>query len=153
MRKGNVAPGRISAGWLAIVAIVAGFGSGATAIAQEKGDPFKGKLFAPNVILENQAELDLSREQFTEIRAAVVEVQSGVAEYEWDMREAYLKVMAELDNKPINEKRVLEHAHTALKAENQVKMQQMRMLIRLKNLLTDEQIARLERLTGGGSQQ
>ncbi|MDX1507124.1 MAG: hypothetical protein R3358_02510 [Woeseiaceae bacterium] len=114
------------------------------ASAQDKKDPFKGKLFAPNVILENQAELDLSKEQFTKIRAAVVEVQGKVAEHEWDMREAYLRIMEELDRSPIDEDAVLEHAEAALLAENQVKKHQMAMLIRLKNLLTAEQIAILE---------
>ena len=110
----------------------------------QKGDVFKGKLFPPNVILEHQAELDLSKEQFTAIRKAVVEVQANVAEHEWDVREAYLKIMAELDKSPIDEATVLEHANAALLAENKVKKEQMAMLIRLRNLLTDEQVEYLE---------
>ncbi len=120
------------------------FSLSTTVAADNKEDPFKGKLFAPNVILQNQAELGLTKDQFTEIRATVVEVQGNVAEYEWDMREAYLKLMAELDESPISEDRVLEHAEVAMLAENQVKKHQMAMLVRLKNLLTAEQIAYLE---------
>ncbi|MDH3747676.1 MAG: hypothetical protein OER97_05675 [Gammaproteobacteria bacterium] len=127
-----------------IFTLIACFGIATAAVAQNKDDVFKGKLFPPNVILENQAELDLSKEQFTKIRAAVVEVQSNVAEHEWDMREAYLKIMEELDKTPIDEDSVIEHANAALLAENQVKKQQMAMLVRLKNLLTSEQIAVLE---------
>ena len=110
----------------------------------QKGDVFKGKLFPPNVILENQAELGLSKEQFTAIKQAVVEVQANVAEHEWDVREAYMSIMAELDNSPINEDKALEYVNAALLAENQVKKEQMTMLIRLRNLLTDEQRAYLE---------
>ncbi len=119
------------------------------ALAQDRGgkpDPFKGKLFAPNIILKNQAELNLTKEQFTAIKAAVVEVQSNVAEHEWDLREAYQKVLAALDDNPIDEKKVLEHVNDALLAENQVKKQQVAMLIRLKNLLNEEQIAYLQSL-------
>lgn len=126
------------------VTLIACFAIATAAVAQNKDDVFKGKLFPPNVILENQAELDLSKEQFTKIRAAVVEVQANIAEYEWDMREAYLKIMEELDKTPIDEDSVIEHAGAALLAENQVKKQQMAMLVRLKNLLTNEQIAILE---------
>ncbi len=115
-----------------------------TAVAEQKEDPFKGKLFAPNIILENQSELGLSKAQFTEIKKAVVEVQSNVAEHEWDLREAYLLIMTELDRTPINEQKVLEHVGAALRAENEVKKLQVAMLVRLKNLLTDEQIAYLE---------
>ena len=126
----------------AVVCLVTG-----TAFAENlKADVFKGKLFAPNIILEQQAELHLTKQQFTEIRAAVVEVQSGVAEHEWDMREAYQALMLELDKVPVDEVEVLKHANKALLAENQVKKRQMAMLVRLKNLLNAEQIAYLEAL-------
>jgi len=52
--------------------------------------------------------------------------------------------MAELDKKPIDKEQVLEHVSAALQAENEVKKQQVAMLIALKNLLTDEQIGYLE---------
>ena len=116
-----------------------------SAAAQEvKGDVFKGKLFPPNIILEHQAELDLSKQQFTEIKAAVVKVQANVAEHEWDIREAYLGMMAELDKTPIDEAQVLEYVGAALRAENEVKKQQVTMMITLKNLLSVEQVAYLE---------
>jgi hypothetical protein len=105
---------------------------------------FKGKLFAPNVILEHQAELGLSKQQFTEIKRAVVDVQANVAEHEWDVREAYQNILAELDRAPIDQEQVLEHVDAALRAENEVKKLQVAMLIQLKNLLTAEQVAYLE---------
>jgi hypothetical protein len=122
---------------------IASLGAGA-AMAEEPKDVFKGKLFAPNVILENRDALQLSKEQFTAIRAAVVEVQAGVAEHEWDIQEAYQALMLELDKSPVSEEKVLQHASTALLAENQVKKKQMVMLVRLKNLLTADQISHLE---------
>ena len=111
-----------------------------------KDDVFKGKLFAPNVILENQAELGLSKQQFTEIKRAVVDVQANVAEHEWDVREAYQNILAELDRTPIDQALVLEYVDAALRAENEVKKLQVAMLIRLKNLLTAEQVSYLESL-------
>jgi len=112
-----------------------------------KDDVFKGKLFAPKLILEHQGELQLSKQQFTAIRKAVVEVQSTVAEHEWDMQEAYQALMTELDQIPINEGKVLQQADKALLAENQVKKKQMLMLVRLRNLLTVEQVDYLEALS------
>jgi Spy/CpxP family protein refolding chaperone len=124
-----------------------------TSVAQAQGqgnqkDVFKGKLFPPNIILEHQDELNLSKEQFTAIRAAVVEVQSNVAEHEWDLREAYQRVLSELDESPIDEDAVLDNVDAALRAENQVKKLQVAMLIRLRNLLTDEQVAYLQSVDG-----
>ncbi len=112
-------------------------------LAQDTGakkDVFKGKLFAPNIILEHQDELGLTKEQFTAIRAAVVEVQANVAGYEWDLREAYMQTLASLDESPVDEDKVLQSVEAALLAENEVKKLQVRMLIKLRNLLTDEQI-------------
>ena len=122
----------------------------AGAMAQGQGpqkDVFKGKLFAPNIILEHQDELGLSKEQFTAIRAAVVEVQSNVAEHEWDLREAYQNVLSDLDDSPIDENKVLENVQAALLAENEVKKLQVAMLIKLRNLLTDEQAEYLQSVT------
>lgn len=125
------------------------FGTAFAAGMKGKDDVFKGKLFAPNVILEQQDQLGLSKQQFKEIRAIVVEVQTGMAEHEWDMREAYQALMAELNQPQIDESIVLGHVHTALLAENQVKKKQIRMLIRLRNLLTAEQIDYLETVAEG----
>ena len=133
-------------GILCLLAVVS-LGMGA-AMAEEPKDVFKGKLFAPNIILENRDALQLSKEQFTAIRAAVVEVQAGVAEHEWDMQEAYQALMLELDRAPVDEDEVLRHTNTALLAENQVKKKQMAMLVRLKNLLTADQISHLESVYG-----
>ncbi len=129
-----------------IVLLLAAFLLGTAPVYAEgpKRDVFQGKLFPPNVILEHKAALDLSKEQFTQIRATVVEVQAGVAEHEWDMQEAYQAVMRELDKTPVDEKRVLEHATAALLAENEVKKKQMAMLVRLRNLLTADQVAYLK---------
>ena len=126
-----------------LLLVVASFAIGAADAAEPKPDVFKGKLFPPNVILEHQSELGLSKEQFTEIRKTVVELQGNVAEHEWDVREAYQNIMAELDNSPIDQDRVLEHVGAALRAENEVKKLQVAMLIKLKNLLTDEQVCLL----------
>ena len=127
-----------------ILLAFASLGAGMAWAASPKEDVFKGKLFAPNVILEHKDELGLSKQQFTDIRRAVVDVQANVAEHEWDIAEAYQNIMAELDKSPIDEQLVLEHVAAALRAENEVKKLQVGMLIQLKNLLTDEQIAYLE---------
>ncbi len=129
---------------LFLLLAIAAFGATVAMAAGQKDDVFKGKLFAPNVILEHKTELNLSKQQFTEIRRAVVEVQANVAEHEWDIAEAYQGMMAELDRSPVDEGQVLEYVTAALQAENEVKKLQVSMLVQLRNLLTDEQVAYLE---------
>ncbi len=121
--------------------LLAGF-----AAAQHAGpekDPFRGKLFPPNVVLEHQEALALSDQQLADIRAAVIEVQSNIAGHQWDLREAYQRVMSELDSAPIDEAQVMANIEQVLAAENKVKKMQVAMLIRLRNLLTDEQVTYL----------
>lgn len=128
----------------AIVLMFVALSSGFAFAAEGQRDVFKGKLFPPNVILEQQDQLGLTKDQFKAIKTAVVEVQSRVAEHEWDMREAYMQIMSELDKSPIDEDSVLALVDKALGAENRVKKEQMTMLIRLRNLMTEEQLAWLE---------
>ncbi|MCH9695677.1 MAG: hypothetical protein K0U72_14275 [Gammaproteobacteria bacterium] len=136
----------MSKGLLSVLAVIC-LCSTASHAEDQNSDPFRGKLFAPNVIIEHKEELNLTKQQFTKVRAAVVEVQSGVAEYEWDMQAAYQELMRELDEAPIDEAAVIEHASKALLAENEVKKMQVSMLVRLRNLLNDEQIRYLESVT------
>lgn len=135
-------------GW--IIALMFVMGS-ASVNAQQSGigkDVFKGKLFAPDVVLEHQDALGLTKEQFAAIRAAVVKVQSNVAEHEWDLRMAYQEVLRELDRSPVDSGRVLELVDAALEAENKVKKLQVTMLIELRNLLTNEQMDYLREVNG-----
>ena len=98
------------------------------------------------MILAHRDALSLTPAQLTAIRAAVVDVQGQVAAHEWDLREAYQQVLAALDSGQIDEDGVMENVEKALLAENEVKKMQVRMLIRLKNLLTNEQISYLQSL-------
>ncbi len=131
---------------MGVMLMLVASGAPAQGMGQQQKDVFKGKLFAPNIILEHQQELGLSKEQFTAIRAAVVEVQGNVAEHEWDLREAYQRVLADLDESPVDEESVLRNVEAALLAENKVKKLQVAMLIRLRNLLTDEQMEYLQKV-------
>lgn len=128
-------------GWISALTLVSTVSL--TAFAQEGAnpDPFGGRLFAPNIILENQAELGLSDSQRQQIREIVISTQTTVSEHQWDMREAYIDVMGELDRPTIDESTVAEMLQLVLETENRVKLAQVSMLIRLRNLLTEEQVA------------
>ena len=97
-----------------------------------------------NYNLDNRDELALSKEQLTAIRQAVITAQGEIAEHEWDLREAYQLVMADLDESPVDADKVLANIDKALLAENEVKKRQVALLIELRNLLTDEQFTYLQ---------
>jgi Spy/CpxP family protein refolding chaperone len=130
-------------GWICAVFCLGSVSASALAQGDASADPFGGRLFAPNVILERQDELGLSDMQRQQIREIVLSTQATVSERQWDMREAYREVMLELDAAQINEPTVIEMVQAVLETENSVKLAQVSMLVRLRNLLTAEQLALL----------
>ncbi len=63
------------------------------------------------------------------------------------MQRAYLALIGEMDERPIDEAAVLEHTDVALSAENAVGKRRMVMLFRLRSLLTGKQLGYLASIT------
>ncbi|MEM8769332.1 MAG: hypothetical protein AAGE43_17975 [Pseudomonadota bacterium] len=115
------------------------------AVAEEKDeDPFDGRLFAPELIMANRNAIGLTGEQNKEIGKLVVAVQQAVAGRTWEMQSAYFELMEVLDEPMVDEERAIALAKQAVDTENEIKLEQMRLLIRLRNLLTPEQVAILQ---------
>ncbi len=131
------------AGWISVFVALGAASSIAFSQNDANEDPFDGRLFPPNVILDRQAELELTDSQRQQIREIVLATQATVAERQWDMRDAYQALLAELDKPIIDEPAVMESLQSVLETENSVKLEQISMLIRLRNLLTAEQAALL----------
>ena len=124
------------------------------AFAEEEEDPFDGRLLSLELIMAHRSEIGLTRAQNKEIGELVVAVQQAVAGKSWDMQSAYFELMEVLDEAQIDEDRAIALAKQAVDTENEIKLEQMRLLIRLRNLLTPEQVAvlqarRAETLAGG----
>jgi len=124
------------------------------AFAEEKEDPFDGRLLSLELIMAHRNEIGLSKAQNKEIGELVVAVQQAVAGKSWAMQSAYFELMEVLDESEIDEDRAIALAKQAVDTENEIKLEQMRLLIRLRNLLTPEQVAtlqerRAEMLAGG----
>jgi len=115
------------------------------AFAEEKDkDPFDGRLFAPELIMANRNAIGLTREQNKQIGELVVAVQQAVAGRTWEMQSAYFDLMEVLDEPVVDEERAIALAKQAVDSETEIKLEQMRLLIRLRNLLTPEQVAVLQ---------
>jgi Spy/CpxP family protein refolding chaperone len=135
--------------WIGALVLMSSISLSALSQQSTEQDPFNGRLFAPNIVLENQNDLELTDSQLQQIRELVISTQTTVTEHQWDMREAYREVMTELDQTTIDEAAVAERIQLVLETENKVKLAQMSMLIRLRNLLTEEQVALLRERASG----
>jgi Spy/CpxP family protein refolding chaperone len=109
-------------------------------------DPIGRQLFPPEMVMGHQEELALQEKQRAAIRAEVVKVQTRFIDLQWQLSEDSEKMVNLLRGVPIDEAKVLEQADKVMAVERDVKKMQLSMLIRIKNLLTAEQIARLQEI-------
>jgi Spy/CpxP family protein refolding chaperone len=119
----------------------------ASTVRADDDDWMRGKLFAPDVILKNQAALKLSEAQRQTLRNVVTSLQGKVAELDWDLMEAATAISTEIDKNVVDKPAVLRDVDKVLEAELHKKKIWLAALIDLKNSLTAEQIAYLKHLS------
>jgi hypothetical protein len=96
-------------------------------------------LFPPELVMRHQQELELTKEQVREILKASQEAQSQILEEQWELSSSMQTLREELKNTRVDEEIVLSHLRQIMAKEANVKEIQVRLLIRVKNLLTAEQ--------------
>jgi Spy/CpxP family protein refolding chaperone len=109
-------------------------------------DPVGRRLFPPELILGHAVEIGLRPEQREAIVSDVQRVQGEMPKLQSQMLEARDKIVAVLDGQPIDVAALAERADALFAIENQVKRTQLTLLARIRNVLTPEQRAQLERL-------
>ena len=121
--------------------------------AQQPGDFIGGNFFPPELVMQNQKAIGLTKDQQT---AIVTEMQKTVArftELQWQ-QSAEGETMASLINKErVDEKEALAQLDKLLAIEDEIKRLNVTMLIKVKNVLTPEQQERLRDLRRQGPQQ
>ena len=115
----------------------------------QKEDPFDGRLLPVELVMQHRKEIGLSSEQSKRIGELVVAVQRAVAEKQWQMQSAYFELLEVLDEPQIDEERALALTRRAVDTENEIKLEQVRLLIRLRNLLEPEQVVYLRAQLAG----
>jgi len=109
-------------------------------------DPIGRQLFPPEMVMGHQDELGLQEKQRAAIRSEVHKVQSRFVDLQWQLSEDTEKMASLLRGTPIDEAKVLEQADKVMAQEREVKKMQLSLLVRIKNLLTPEQIAKLQEI-------
>jgi hypothetical protein len=132
--------------WLVLVCCMAV----ALPAAAAEPDPFGGRLLPIELVMAFRKQIDLTSEQNKRLGELVVELQQSVAGKQWEMQTTFADLLEQLDQNPIAEQRALDLARHAIDVENQIKVEQLRMLVRVRNMLTDSQVEFLRaRLAAG----
>lgn len=105
-------------------------------------DPIGDKLFPPELIMANQAELGIDARQRDAIVKEVQALQGKVVELQWQMSAAVGDLVKELDAPRIDEARAIAQADKVMGIERDVKRAHLGALIRIRNVLTDAQRAK-----------
>jgi Spy/CpxP family protein refolding chaperone len=113
---------------------------------QPSADPIADKLFPPELVMQYRQEINLNDVQTKAIKDEIQRAQSKFLDLQWDMQSESEKLSLLLDAKPVDESAVLVQVDKVLDRERLVKKTQISLLVRIKNLLTDAQQAKLTEL-------
>jgi Spy/CpxP family protein refolding chaperone len=110
----------------------------------DKDEWLKGRLFGPELVLKHQGKLKLTEKQRDAIGAELKRVQAQAAESDWTLMSEASGLQELIDQHPVDSKAVMTSVERIFTAENRKKRLYVEMLVNIKNLLTDEQVAYLK---------
>jgi Spy/CpxP family protein refolding chaperone len=129
--------------WLAAVLLYPVF----VAAQQPPGpDPVTENLFPPEVVMAHQKAIDLSDAQKTYIRGELLKAQTRFTELQWQLQDAMEALVLLLKQSAADESQVMSQLDKVLSSEREIKRTQISLLVRIKNKLTPDQQAHLQRL-------
>jgi Spy/CpxP family protein refolding chaperone len=120
--------------------------------AQELAGPpmrppaFLKQLFIPALVMAHQHEIDLTAAQRDAIAKDMSETQKKILELRWGLDEKSEELEKLLAADKIDENAALARAAAVLDVEREIKQTHLGLLIRIKNLLTPAQRAKLAEL-------
>jgi len=109
-------------------------------------DPIGQRLFPPNLVLERSEEIGLQDAQRRAIREEAEKASARFTHLQLDLQEETGKLLKLLDGRTVEEARALEQADRVMGLEREIKRTHLGLLIRIKNMLTPEQQARLSEI-------
>ena len=107
-------------------------------------DPIGRNLIPPELVMSQAEQLGLSDKQRASIKGEIQKMQTKFLDAQWDLQEQTAKMTQLLQQSPLDEARVLEQADRIMGLEREIKRAHLAMLVRIKNALTAEQIAKIE---------
>jgi len=112
----------------------------------EEPDPFAGLLFAPELIMKHQTAIDLSKAQRRDLITEVTQAQAEFLPAQMDLAEDAEELTRLLDAPRVDEAAAVALAGRLMALESQIKQRHLVLAIRIKNLLSESQQARLAEL-------
>ena len=112
----------------------------------KQDDPFQRSLFDPQLVLRNAQAIGLSAAQRKSILDELKATQTALAPLQVDMTGPAMELQEIIDAPRVDEAKTIATVEQVLQIENEVKKRQVTLLVRIKNLLTPDQQAKLRTL-------
>ncbi len=123
-------------------------------LGQDSGtDPLQRHLFSAEAIMRNQSELGLDKEQRTYMVKQIQETQSEFTSLQWELQDEVGKLSGLLENAEAPERDVLMQLDKVLDLEKAIKRSHLRLAVRMKNRLTEDQRVKLRESRDAGRAQ
>jgi Spy/CpxP family protein refolding chaperone len=113
---------------------------------QPQDDPIGRYLFPPELIMAHSQDLGLQDKDRVAIKNEVQKAQSKFFDLQWQAKEETDKMVKLLQQSPADETKILDQADRVMALERDIKRTHLTLLVRLRNLLTPDQQAKLQRL-------
>jgi Spy/CpxP family protein refolding chaperone len=136
-------------GIIATVLLAAGGAAAQTPPAPGQ-DPLAPFVFPPDLVMRYASEIGLDERQRAAVKDAVIKTQSRFLDVQWDLQAESEKMARLLQASPVDETALLAQADKVMGLEREVKRTHLSLLVRIKNLLTDAQRAKLSELRRRG---
>jgi Spy/CpxP family protein refolding chaperone len=121
--------------------------SAVAAWAEPAGDdPIAKVVFPPDLVMKYSQEINLDERQRAAIKENVQKAQSKFVDVQWELQTESQKLARLLQAKQVDEAAVLAEVDKVLALEREVKRTQIALVVRIKNLLTEAQQAKLMEL-------
>jgi Spy/CpxP family protein refolding chaperone len=96
--------------------------------------------------MQNQQVLALSEEQKTAIRKEIQTAQSSFTDLQWKLQDQMETMVSLIKQDRVDEQKVLNQLDQILNMEREIKRTHFTLVVRMKNKLTSDQIAKLSEL-------
>ncbi|MEE8277357.1 MAG: periplasmic heavy metal sensor [Thermoanaerobaculia bacterium] len=111
-----------------------------------KRDRFEESVFAPDLVMSHQGEIGLRSDQKQALIEELQRTQADLVPLQFEMSEAGERLERLLGVPRVDEDEALAAAERVMQLESEIKRRHLTLMIRIKNLLTEEQQAELRRL-------
>jgi Spy/CpxP family protein refolding chaperone len=110
------------------------------------GEDWARNFFPPELVMQHQSEIGLQDSQRASLTSAIQQAQSKFMDMQWKLSAEGEKMGRLLRGTQVDEAAVLDEVDRILNQEREIKKAQISLMVRIKNMLTPQQQAKLSEI-------